>query len=92
MNNGHGTYESKIASRLQSYADTLSFDELDSKTEFCPKQTVLHASHALDSHAVDIYRKKDGVCIRNARGKFRYLTWRERLAYWLLGDNAEIRP
>jgi hypothetical protein len=91
MNNGHGTYESKIASRLQSYADTLSFDKLDGG-EFCPKRIVLQAAHTLDSHAVDIYRKADGVCIRNARGKFRYLTWRERLAYWLLGDKPEIRP
>jgi len=92
MNNEHGTYESKLASRLQSYADTLSFEELDGKTEFCPKQVVLHASHALDQCNVRIYRKKDGICIRNARGKFRYLTWRERLAYWLLGENPEIRP
>lgn len=91
MHNEHGTYESKLASRLQSYADTLSFDELDGG-EFCPKRTVLQASHALDQCNVSVYRKKDGVVIRNARGKFRYLTWRERLAYWLLDEVPEIRP
>lgn len=91
MNNEHGTYESKLASRLQAYADTLSFDKLDGG-EFCPKRTALQAAHALDQCSISIYRKKGGVVIRNARGKLRYLTWRERFAYWLLGDKPEIRP
>jgi hypothetical protein len=28
----------------------------------------------------------------NARGKSRFMTLRERIAYWLLGNTTDIRP
>lgn len=50
------------------------------------------ASHMLDSHAVRVHQKADGLLMVNARGKSRFMNWRERLARWLLKGSLEILP
>ena len=52
----------------------------------------LEASHALDAHSIRVHRKRDGLLMVNARGKSRFMTLRERIAYWLLGNTTDIRP
>ena len=44
--------------------------------------------------AADLRVSEDfpGLLITNARGKSRYMTWRERLSRWLLKGALEIRP
>ncbi|NMZ75071.1 hypothetical protein HBO32_18365 [Pseudomonas nitroreducens] len=83
-------YESKLASKCQGVAACLSYN--GPKHEAEAKQILNEASHVLDSHAVRIHQKADGLLMINARGKCRYMTWRERLARWLLGGAMEIRP
>ena len=56
------------------------------------KHTLLEASHALDVHSIRVHRKRDGLLMVNARGKSRFMTLRERIAYWLLGNTTDIRP
>ena len=55
-------------------------------------ESELEASHALDAHSIRVHRKRDGLLMVNARGKSRFMTLRERIAYWLLGNTTEIRP
>jgi len=83
-------YESKLASKCQGAARCISFDSTVAGGGL--KHLLLEASHALDSHAVRVHRKRDGLLLVNARGKSRFMTLRERIAYWLLGNTTEIRP
>lgn len=83
-------YESKLASQCQDVARCLTYN--DDEHQAAAKHTLLEASHMLDQHAIRVHRKADGLLIVNARGKCRYMTWRERIAYWLLRGKLEIRP
>ena len=83
-------YRSATASSCQDVARNLTYN--DRPAEAKAKHLLLEASHALDSAAVRVHKKRDGLLIVNARGKSRFMTWRERLAYQLLGENTEIAP
>lgn len=84
------SYESKLASKCQGIAACLSYNGPRHEAE--AKHVLHEASHALDRHAVRVKQMKDGLLMTNARGKCRYMTWRERLARWLLKGALEIRP
>ena len=81
---------SSVAAQCQGVARTLTYNA--GVPEAQAKHALLEASHCLDTHAVRVHVGADGVVISNARGKSRVMTWRERLAYRLLGGNTEIRP
>lgn len=83
-------YEAELASKCQGIAACLTFNE--GVHEADAKHALLEASHALDSHAIRVHRKKDGLLLVNARGKSRFATIRERLAIWLLEGKTEVRP
>ena len=83
-------YASSLASQCQGAARCLSYN--NSAAEGSAKHLLLEASHAIDSHVIRVHRKSDGLLIVNARGKSRFMTMRERIAYWLLGNTTEIRP
>ncbi len=78
-----------LASKCQGVARCLSYNAKPHEGE--AKHLLLEASHALDSHAIRVHKKRDGLLIINARGKSRYMTLRERIAYLLLGS-TEILP
>lgn len=84
------SYESELASKCQGVARCLSYNGPKHESE--AKHVLREASHMLDSHAVRVHQKRDGLLIINARGKSRFMTWRERLARWLLKGALEIRP
>jgi len=84
------SYESKLASKCQGVASCLSYN--GPKHEAEAKHILHEASHVLDSHAIRVHQKVDGLLMIDARGKCRYMTWRERIARWLLGGTMEIRP
>lgn len=83
-------YTSDLASKCQGLARCLTYNDkpLEAKT----KHLLLEASHALDAHSIRVHRKRDGLLMVNARGKSRFMTLRERIAYWLLGNTTDIRP
>lgn len=83
-------YESKLASQCQGIARCLSYNSGHHEGE--AKHALIEASMILDKHAVRVHRKKDGLLVISARGKSRFMTWRERLAFWLLKGKLEIRP
>lgn len=79
-------YLSDLASSLQGHARCLSYND-----ENGPLKHRLHeASHALDSVAIRVHKKKDGLLLITGRGKSRFATARERLAIWLLRGNTGI--
>ena len=82
-------YLSQLADRCAGHARQLSYDTQDGGKL---KHTLREASHALDTSCVRVHKKTDGLLMINLRGKARYMTWRERLAYSLLGGKTEIRP
>lgn len=84
------SYESELASKCQGLARCISFSGQGCEPEIKP--VLLAASHCLDKHSVRVHKKKDGLLIINARGAARFMTWRERLARWILQDRLEIRP
>lgn len=73
----------ELASKMQGAARCLSYN--DDKPQSEAKHLLLEAAHRLDSMAIRAHKKKDGLLLINARGKARYATWRERLAYWVAG-------
>lgn len=84
-------YESRLANTCNAFSMALSYnDHKEGRPSL--KHILKDASHCLDSHAVVVHRKRDGLLIINARGKCRFMTWRERFAYWLLRGKLEIRP
>ena len=86
----HRQYLSDLASKCQDIARGSSYNA--GAHEAQAKHTLLEASHALDVHSIRVHRKRDGLLMVNARGKSRFMTLRERIAYWLLGNTTEIRP
>lgn len=79
---------SDLASWLHGKARTLSYND-----ENGPLKHKLHeASHALDTSCVSVIRKGTRLFVRNARGKQRRMTIRERIAYIVLGKRTDIRP
>lgn len=83
-------YRAKVASDCQGIARNLSYS--GATTEAAAKHVLLEASHALDGAAVKVVEGPRGLQIVNARGAYRIMTWRERIAYWALGGATEIRP
>ena len=83
-------FRSNLASQCQGAARNLSYNS--KPQEGTAKHLLLEASHALDGAAVRVHKKADGLLLVNARGKARFMTWRERIAYWLLGGSTEIQP
>ena len=81
-------YRSDLASKCQWAARGLSYNDPLTGTA---KQLLVEASHAIESTVVRVHKKRDGVLLVNARGKARFMSWRERVAYLLLGS-TEIRP
>jgi hypothetical protein len=86
---------SKLASKCQGIAGVISDGE---KVQYeCPedlKSTLLEVSHTLDNECVKVfdgYPQREGWYVENARGAMRKITFRERLAVWLLKGKAEIR-
>lgn len=81
---------SGLASKCQGAARNLSYN--DGQPEARAKHLLLEASHALDANAVGVHKKRDGLLMVTARGNCRFMTLRERLAFWLLGNRTEMRP
>lgn len=80
---------SELASKCQGAARKLTYNE--GKSEGDAKHLLLEASHALDGCSVKVHKKKDGLLLVNARGKSRYMSFRERIAFLLIGS-TEIKP
>ena len=83
-------YESVLASKCQSIAKCLTYNA--DEHQAAAKHVLIEASNILDSHAIRVHPKRDGMLMVNARGKSRFMTLRERLAMWLLRGKLEIRP
>jgi len=83
-------YLSELASKCQGVARCLTFN--DDEHQAAAKNTLLAASHALDGESIRVHKKRDGLLIINARGKCRFMTLRERIAFWLLRGKTEVRP
>ena len=83
-------YFSRIASQCQGVARNLTYNDKEIEAE--AKHILLEASRALDSCAIRVHEKSDGLLLINARGKSRYMTLKEKIAFYLLGKATEIRP
>lgn len=83
-------YYATLASTCQGAAANLTYNE--GKAEASAKHVLIEASAALDSCSVRVSKKKDGLLLVNARGHARFMTWRERIAYALLGGRTIIAP
>ncbi len=82
-------WASIMADRCKGISHSLSYN---GGAEGDAKHMLREASHFFDSNSIRVHKKKDGLLMANARGKSRYMTYKERMAMWLLGGNLEIRP
>lgn len=73
----------ELASKAQGAARNLTYN--DDQPQATAKHLLLECAHRLDSLDVRAHKKADGLLLINARGKSRYATWRERLAYRISG-------
>ncbi|EEW2516183.1 TPA: hypothetical protein ACF3QL_003919 [Escherichia coli] len=93
MRSNYG-YLSNLAGYLQGVARVIKDGER--VQDECPtnlKSALLEVAHALDGEAVRVVYPPEGKPeVVNARCNHRVLTWRERMAIWLLGGKLEIRP
>lgn len=83
-------HASQLANRCASLARSMTYNGDDIECE--AKHTLRECSYFIDSQVCRVHKKRDGMLLLNARGKSRYLTWRERIARWLLSGKLEIRP
>ena len=74
---------SELATKAQSAAHCLTYN--DDTLQSQAKHLLLECAHRLDSLDIRAHKKRDGLLLINGRGKSRYATWRERLAYWISG-------
>lgn len=82
-------WASRMADKCQGVAYCLSYND---GIQGDAKQMLHEAAHFFDANSVKVTKKKDGLLMRDARGRTRYMSIRERLAYWLLGKRLSIRP
>lgn len=75
---------SELASKMQGVARCLTYN--DDEHQAAAKRLLIEAAHRLDSGEIRAHKKDDGLLFVNARGKARYATWRERLAYHIAGS------
>lgn len=90
MNEQTRNHASKLADQCAGIASNLSYNDKGIEGE--AKHALRECSHFADSHAIRVHKKHDGILVANARGATRFLTWRERVALWLLDGRTEIRP
>lgn len=83
-------YASVLGTRCAELARAISYH--DPEPVGAIKHTLREAAYFIDSQCIRVHRKRDGLLMITARGKARFMTWRERLAYWLLRNKTEIRP
>lgn len=83
-------YRARLATQCLGAARCISYN--NGPREGIAKQLLLEASHALDAASICVHKKRDGLLLVNARGKTRFMNWRERIAYWVLGGATEIKP
>lgn len=72
-----------LATKAQAVARCLSYN--DGQHEAAAKHTLIECAHRIDSMVIRAHKKHDGLFLVNGRGKSRYATWRERLAFWIAG-------
>lgn len=75
--------DSNLANTAQAAARRLTYNDDDAQAQ--AKQLLLECAHRLDSRDVRAHKKADGLLLVNGRGKARFATWRERLAYRIAG-------
>ncbi|MCU7371570.1 hypothetical protein PEC18_18825 [Paucibacter sp. O1-1] len=71
--------DSELATKAQGIARNLTYN--DDTPQAQAKHMLLELSHRLDARNV---RMKDWM-LWDARGRGRFATWRELLAYWIAG-------
>lgn len=80
----------ELADRCAGLARGLTYN--DDATQSTIKHTLRECSYFIDSQVCRVHERYDGRVVINARGKSRLMTWRERVAHWLLRGKLEIRP
>lgn len=75
--------DSELATKAQGVARLLTYN--DDTPQAQAKHLLLECAHRLDASTIRAHKKRDGLLLINARGKARYATWRERLAFWIAG-------
>lgn len=75
--------DSDLATKAQGVARNLTYN--DDAAQAAAKHLLLECSQRLDTRSIRAHKKADGLLLVNARGKSRYATWRERLAYRIAG-------
>ena len=73
----------ELASKAQAVAGCLSYN--DDQHQAAAKHTLRECAHRIDFMVIRAHKKHDGLFLVNGRGKSRYATWRERLAFWIAG-------
>jgi hypothetical protein len=83
-------HASILADRCAGLARCLTYNK--DETQSTIKHTLRECSYFIDSQVCRTNKNSGGVRILNARGKSRFMTWRERVAMFLLKGKLEIRP
>lgn len=83
-------YASVLGTRCAELARAISYH--DPEPVAAIKHTLREAAYFIDSQCITTIRNRDGLILRNARGRERYANFRELIAIWLLRGETEIRP
>lgn len=73
-----------LAMEAERAAHCLSYNR--SKNEAAAKRCLFAAGYALNSQAIRVRKERRGIRVFDANGNSRILSFRERLAYFILGN------
>lgn len=73
---------SDLTLKARGIARTLTYNE---EPQGAAKHMLLEMAHRLDTLDVRVHRKADGHLLVNGIGKSRYMSWDERVLYFLFG-------
>jgi hypothetical protein len=80
--------DSEIADRARGVSKCLSYN--DSGHEAEAKHLLLEMAHRLDTNTTKAKKTEHGWRVVNALGRWRSMTWRERIAHWIAGSVPRV--
>lgn len=77
------TTDSELTMKARGVAKCLTYN--DDEAQAAAKHLLLEMAHRIDAKDIRVHKKRDGILLVNGTGKARFMTWPERIRWFLFG-------